>query len=133
MVASNFSGYVYPSPTGFVTKLFRHNQADVTTGTVVLQPLLNYIIAENAAGRPATVTQNQQFILTSYFQIWQATPPELVQEGAGVAAIAGSRLFPLSMFQSNSSINAMINLFTQTTTLDLQMHLSKSRLTSLLQ
>jgi hypothetical protein len=107
MAAHNFSGYLYPYPTMFFAQLLVHNSADLSGANATLHPLFAFAESETAQGRPVTI-QTLGYVLTDYFQLFP-DPPEKDSESAGIAAILGSRLAPITAFQEGK-VDALVNL-----------------------
>lgn len=96
-----------PFPFRFFAQLLVHNSGDLPGANSTIQPLYIFAQQETAAGRPVNVEQNAR-VLPSYFSLFP-NPPEEVNEGAGLASISGSRLLPLSVFQSSGA--GLIDVF----------------------
>lgn len=106
LTTHNFSGYMWPSPTGFAAQLLVHNSGDLSGANETLQPLYNFAEQEASSGRPFQI-QNQANVLPSYFSLFPA-PSNQVTDQAGSAGVGGSRLLPLSVFQD--SVNALVDI-----------------------
>lgn len=121
LIATNFSGYTYPSPTNFNALLFVHNSADLAGLNSTLQPFYSFASNETAGGRPVTI-EALSTLLTNYMQVF-FDDPQTVEEGAGMpGAVLGGRLLPLSSFQG-ASADALVDLI-DNTPFGVQMHLS---------
>jgi hypothetical protein len=122
MSAHNFSGYSFPAPTMFLAELLVHNSANLSGANATLHPLYAFAESETAVGRPVTV-QMRSYILTDYLQLFP-NPPEEDSEGAGTAAILGSRLAPITAFQEGQ-VDALVNFIGNLSEYgSLQFHLS---------
>jgi hypothetical protein len=104
---NNFSGYSFPTPTGFTAQMFIHNSADTDTANNSFSPLREFGDSERGAGRDFSV-QIAVEVLPSYFSLFPIEPND-VDEGAGVALIGGSRLLPLNVW--TDSRDALIDVF----------------------
>lgn len=119
----NFSGYLFPFPNMFLAQLLVHNSPDLIGANATLHPLFAFAESETAAGRPVTIN-TLGYVLTDYLQLFP-DPPEKDSENAGIAAILGSRLAPITAFQEGK-VDALVNFFETLPEYGyLQFHLSK--------
>jgi len=123
LAAHNFSGYFFPYPTIFSAALLVHNSANVTGANATLTPLYDFAASETGQGRPVAI-QMQSYVLTDYFQLFPNDPTK-DSESAGMAGIVGSRLAPITAFQEEGSVDALVNFIENVPEVaELQFHLS---------
>jgi hypothetical protein len=117
LIARNFSGYTYPVGSSsavsntFSTSLFVYNSDNVTAANLTLQPLYDFVQSENSASRQLNMTFTNATLMRYLDQF--PGPVDSINEGAGINALLGSRLFPPSLFKEDK-IDAFVDFLVQT-------------------